>query len=100
MIGMEAPVLAREESAAGEPVLELEEVTKIYPGELPVCALDRVSFTVRRGDLVAIEGPSGSGKSTLLHVMGTVDRPTSGTMRVVGEDVARMSDRDLAALRA
>jgi putative ABC transport system ATP-binding protein len=100
MTGVAVPVLAPDETWAGEPVLELDEVTKIYPGESPVLALDRVSFTVHRGDLVAIEGPSGSGKSTLLHVMGTLDRPTSGTMRVVGEDVARMSDRDLAALRA
>jgi len=83
-----------------EPVLELDEVTKLYPSSPPVRALDGVTFTIRRGELVAIVGPSGSGKSTLLHVMGTLDRPTSGTMRIVGEDVARLSDRELAGLRA
>ncbi|MFC6021577.1 ABC transporter ATP-binding protein [Plantactinospora solaniradicis] len=100
MIGVEAPAAATDGLPAVEPVLELDEVTKVYPGESPVLALDKATFTVHRGDLVAIEGPSGSGKSTLLHVMGTLDRPTSGTMRIVGEDVATMSDRDLAALRA
>jgi putative ABC transport system ATP-binding protein len=83
-----------------EPVLELDGVTKVYPGETPVTALDDAGFTIHRGDFVAIVGPSGSGKSTLLQVMGTLDRPTSGTVRIVGEDVARMSDRDLALLRA
>jgi putative ABC transport system ATP-binding protein len=85
---------------AGEPVLQLDEVCKVYPGVAPVVALDRATFAVHRGDLVAIVGPSGSGKSTLLHVMGTLDRPTSGTVRVVGADVAGMADRDVAALRA
>jgi len=84
----------------GEPVLELEDVRKVYPGASPVVALDGARFTVDRGELVAIVGPSGSGKSTLLQVMGTLDKPTSGTVRVVGDDVARMSDRDLAWLRA
>ncbi|CAM5722792.1 Peptide ABC transporter ATP-binding protein OS=Streptomyces fumanus OX=67302 GN=GCM10018772_59620 PE=3 SV=1 [Streptomyces fumanus] len=63
-------------------------------------ALGGVSFTVNRGELVAIVGPSGSGKSTLLNVMGTLDRPTSGVMRIAGTDVAMMSDRQLAAVRA
>jgi putative ABC transport system ATP-binding protein len=84
----------------GWPVLQLDEVTKIYPGATPVVALDKASFTIYRGDLVAIVGPSGSGKSTLLQVMGTLDRPTSGTVRIVGDDVAKMSDRALAGLRA
>ncbi|MGI5328431.1 ABC transporter ATP-binding protein [Actinomadura nitritigenes] len=84
----------------GEAVLELTEVTKVYPGASPVVALEKASFTVRRGELVAIVGPSGSGKSTLLQVMGTLDRPTSGSVRVVGEDVAGMTDRALAGLRA
>jgi putative ABC transport system ATP-binding protein len=82
------------------PVLELEAVSKTYGGEPPVVALDGVSFSVPRGELLAIVGPSGSGKSTLLHVMGTLDRPSSGTVRVTGLDVAGMSDRELAALRA
>jgi len=81
-------------------VLELEQVSKVYPGSPPMRALDRASLAVAAGDLVAVTGPSGSGKSTLLHLMGTLDRPTDGTVRVTGIDVARMRDRDLAALRA
>jgi putative ABC transport system ATP-binding protein len=82
------------------PVLELEDVTKSYPAEPPVTALAGVSFSVQRGELVAIVGPSGSGKSTLLHLMGTLDLPSSGTVRITGLDVARLSDRELSALRA
>jgi putative ABC transport system ATP-binding protein len=82
------------------PVLELEEVSKVYPGQPPVRALDGVSLTVNAGELTAIVGPSGSGKSTLLHLMGTLDRPSSGTVRVTGLDAARMTDREQAALRA
>jgi putative ABC transport system ATP-binding protein len=82
------------------PVLELEQVSKVYPGSPPVRALDQASLAVAGGDLVAVVGPSGSGKSTLLHLMGTLDRPTAGTVRVTGLDVARMRDRELAALRA
>jgi putative ABC transport system ATP-binding protein len=82
------------------PVLELAAVTKSYAAEPPVIALAGVSFDVFEGELVAIVGPSGSGKSTLLHLMGTLDRPSSGTVRVTGLDVAGMSDRELAALRA
>jgi putative ABC transport system ATP-binding protein len=81
-------------------VLELERVTKEYPGTPPVRALDEVSVAVAAGELVAVVGPSGSGKSTLLHLMGTLDRPSSGTVRVTGLDVARMSDREVSALRA
>jgi putative ABC transport system ATP-binding protein len=82
------------------PVLELERVIKQYPGSPPVRALDQASLAVTAGELVAVVGPSGSGKSTLLHLMGTLDRPTAGTVRVTGLDVARMRDRELAALRA
>jgi putative ABC transport system ATP-binding protein len=81
-------------------VLELEQVSKTYPGSPPVRALDRASLAVAAGDLVAVAGPSGSGKSTMLHLMGTLDRPTAGTVRVTGTDVARLRDRELAALRA
>ena len=76
-------------------VLEVDDVWKIYPGEPPFEALRGVSFTVRGGELVAIVGPSGSGKTTLLHLMGTLDRPSSGIVRVTGLDVAEMSDREL-----
>ncbi|GIJ72511.1 ABC transporter ATP-binding protein [Virgisporangium ochraceum] len=78
-------------------VLELDGVTKDY-GD--VAALRGVSFSVRRGELVAIVGPSGSGKSTLLHVMGTLERPSGGVVRVGGSDVARLDDRALSLLRA
>jgi putative ABC transport system ATP-binding protein len=81
-------------------VLELDEVSKVYPGSPPVRALAGVSLAVAAGDLAAIVGPSGSGKSTLLHLMGTLETPTSGTVRVTGLDVARMTDRQLAGLRA
>jgi putative ABC transport system ATP-binding protein len=83
-----------------EPVLELRDVSKRYGGEPPVYALRNVSFTVRAGELAAIVGPSGSGKSTLLHVTGTLDRPSSGVVSITGVDVATLSDRELAALRA
>jgi len=81
-------------------VLELADAAKVYPGSPPVRALAGVSLSVAAGDLAAVVGPSGSGKSTLLHLMGTLDRPTSGIVRVTGLDVARMKDRELAALRA
>ena len=81
-------------------VLELDEVTKTYPSQPPVVALRGISFAVAEGELVAITGPSGSGKSTLLHLMGTLDRPSAGTVRVTGLDVAALSDRELSGLRA
>jgi putative ABC transport system ATP-binding protein len=73
------------------PVLELDDVSKVYPGQPPVRALARVSLAVAAGELAAIVGPSGSGKSTLLHLMGTLDRPSSGSVRVTGLDPARMT---------
>jgi putative ABC transport system ATP-binding protein len=78
----------------------VDRVTKVYPSEPPVTALRGVSFNVAKGELVGIVGPSGSGKTTLLHLMGTLDRPTSGLVRITGLDVERLSDRELAALRA
>ena len=87
-------------NGGGRPVLEVDQVTKIYPSEPPVTALRGVSFTVDRGELVGIVGPSGSGKTTLLHLMGSLDRPSSGHVRITGFDVAQLSDRELAALRA
>jgi putative ABC transport system ATP-binding protein len=92
--------LAGGDGPGGPPVLELERVTRVYPGQPPVRALDRVSLAVAAGELVAVAGPSGSGKSTLLHLMGTLDKPTSGTVRVTGLEVAAMADRELAGMRA
>jgi putative ABC transport system ATP-binding protein len=82
------------------PVLELDQVVKTYGQQPPVPALRGVTFTVTRGELVAIVGPSGSGKTTLLHVIGTLERPTSGTVRIDGVEVAGLHDRQLAAMRA
>jgi putative ABC transport system ATP-binding protein len=78
-------------------VIVLDDVTRSYPGG--VVALDHVSLTIEPGELLGIVGPSGSGKSTLLHIMGTLDLPTSGTVRIGGDDVTRLSDRKLSALR-
>jgi putative ABC transport system ATP-binding protein len=80
------------------PVLEIRDVVKTYPG--PVEALAGVRIAVEPGEFAAVVGPSGSGKSTLLQIMGTLDRPTSGLVRVAGGDVADLSDRQLASLRA
>jgi putative ABC transport system ATP-binding protein len=82
------------------PVLELAGVVKQYPGSPPVTALAGVDLRVSEGELAAIVGPSGSGKSTLLHVMGTLERPTRGVVRVAGEDTSVMSDSQLSGLRA
>jgi putative ABC transport system ATP-binding protein len=82
------------------PVLELYQVSKVYPGSPPVRALDQVTLAVTAGELAAVVGPSGSGKSTLLHLMGSLDTPTSGTVRITGLDVAAMGDRELAGVRA
>ena len=83
-----------------ETVLELVDATKAYGADPPVAALRGVSFSVAEGELVSIVGPSGSGKSTLLHLIGTLERPTSGRVVVAGHDIAELSDRELAALRA
>lgn len=81
------------------PVLELDAVTKTYPSRPPVTALHGVSLTIREGEMVAVVGRSGSGKTTLLHLMGTLDRPTSGVVRITGIDVATLGDKKLSALR-
>jgi len=81
-------------------VVELSGVTKRYPGTPPVEALRGVDLTVEEGELAAIVGPSGSGKSTLLHLIGTLDRASEGGVRIAGENVGRLSDRQLSSLRA
>jgi putative ABC transport system ATP-binding protein len=85
---------------AGAPVLDVDDVTKTYPAEPPVQALRGVNLTIGEGELVGIVGPSGSGKTTLLQLMGTLDQPTSGHVRIMGLDVATMADDDLSYLRA
>ncbi len=79
-------------------IVELEGVAKRYPGG--VQALRGVDLAIDRGELVSIVGPSGSGKSTLLHLVGTLDRPSEGAVRIAGHEIARLSDRQLSALRA
>ena len=85
-------------SGTGGAVLEIRALAKRYPGG--VDALRGVGLMVEEGELLAVVGPSGSGKSTLLHIMGTLDRPSEGEVRVAGHDVSQLSDRRLAALRA
>jgi putative ABC transport system ATP-binding protein len=80
-------------------VLELDGVAKHYPGSPPVRALDGVDLTVAAGEFVVIVGPSGSGKSTLINIVGALQRPTAGTVRIDGHDVSSLRDSRLAAVR-
>ncbi len=85
-------------SPPDEAIVTLRGVRRVYRGG--VVALRGVDLDIRRGELVAVVGPSGSGKSTLLHLMGTLDRPSGGTVVIDGFDIATLSDRQLSALRA
>jgi putative ABC transport system ATP-binding protein len=85
---------------SGPTVLDVVEIGKTYPGVPPVTALCKVSLTVTAGELIAVVGPSGSGKTSLLHILGSLDRPSAGTVTIAGLDLAGLSDRQLAALRA
>jgi putative ABC transport system ATP-binding protein len=80
--------------------LELAAATKEHPGSPPVTALRSVTLTITEGEFTALVGPSGSGKSTLLAIAGTLERPTSGRVRIAGTAVAHLADRELAAVRA
>ena len=81
-------------------IIEINQLTKIYRmGEIQVTALDGISLNVKEGEFLAIMGPSGSGKSTLMNILGCLDRPTSGTYLLAGEDVSRMSREQLAHIR-
>jgi len=80
--------------------LQLDHVSKLHPGAPPVAALRGVSLTIGQGEFVSLTGPSGSGKSTLLTIAGTLDRPTSGQVRVAGQPVSALPDHELAAFRA
>lgn len=89
-----------QESEANMELLRIEHLTKVYgSGENEVWALDDISFSVPKGQFLAIIGPSGSGKSTLLHILGGVDRPTSGTVWVDGQDVYAQNEEQLAVFR-
>lgn len=81
-------------------ILEIKNLTKTYgKGDTMVKALDNVSFTVKKGDFVAIVGPSGSGKSTLLHIIGGVDKPTSGSVIIESTDITKLDETALAIFR-
>jgi lipoprotein-releasing system ATP-binding protein len=81
------------------PLLVAENITKTLPLDVPVTLVREANVTVRRGEFVAIVGPSGSGKSSLLYLLGLLDRPTSGQIRIDGQDISAMSDEEIAALR-
>jgi putative ABC transport system ATP-binding protein len=81
------------------PVIELDDVSKRFAGKRQVIALDHVTLTIARGEMVSIIGPSGSGKSTLLNLVGGLDRPTSGVVRVDGESLAGLPDDSLTRVR-
>jgi putative ABC transport system ATP-binding protein len=81
------------------PVLEITEVSKSYPGSPPVTALAAADLVIRANERVAVLGPSGSGKTTLLHVAGTLERPSSGSVRIGGQEVSALSDAELSAVR-
>ncbi|MFF5123530.1 ABC transporter ATP-binding protein [Dactylosporangium aurantiacum] len=97
MTAVQAAVIEPADGPAAR-VVALEGVSKSYPGG--VTAVRDVSLTIDSGEMVAIVGPSGSGKSTMLHLIGTLDRPSAGTVRIDGHDVAALTDRQLSALRA
>lgn len=86
--------------ATPSPIIEVAHLSKVYKtDELETVALDDISFTIRKGEFVAIMGPSGSGKSTLMHILGALDRPTTGTYILDGHNVENLSDDDLADIR-
>ncbi len=83
-----------------QPIITIKNLSKIYKTDvLETTALDNISFEVKKGEFVAIMGPSGSGKSTLMHIIGALDKPTSGTYLLDGENVAQLTDDELSDIR-
>ena len=81
------------------PVIELENLTKVYQNGVEFRALDNANLRIKKGEFVAIVGPSGSGKSTLMHLIGLLDTPSSGTLLIDGKDVTKMSDKERSGMR-
>jgi putative ABC transport system ATP-binding protein len=97
---LDAPHAVEARGASGTPAIAVHDLTKTYVmGDVRVPALRGVSLEIRPGELVAVTGPSGSGKSTFMHIVGCLDRPTSGQYLLDGRDVSRLSRDDLAAVR-
>lgn len=88
------------EFARSQPVVELRDAAKTYPGPPPVTVLHPTTLTIDAGEQVAVVGPSGSGKSTLLAILGTLDDPTEGSVRIDGQELTGMRERDRSTLRA
>ncbi len=81
-------------------MIELENISKMYTlGSVQVTALDGISFACQKGEFISIMGPSGSGKSTMMNLLGCLDRPTSGSYRIEGQDVSELNDNELATMR-
>lgn len=95
---MTAAAVAAVAQAVTTPAVDLRGVSKVYGDS--VTALDDVDLTIGRGELVGVVGPSGSGKSTMLHLLGTLDRPSSGSVHIDGHEVSALPDRELSWLRA
>jgi putative ABC transport system ATP-binding protein len=93
--------IRREPATESDLLIDVRDMTKVYgTGDMAVHALRGVSLQVRRGEFVAIMGPSGSGKSTFMHLLGCLDRPTSGSYRLSGQEVSRLSGDELAQVRS